>query len=216
MSLPHFKSSFSYTFTYTAVNWFLDTFYDFSTSGTDYIPCEGSVIFASNHVSFYDPPVAGAHVNRQLNYFARDTLFKGLLGKFMRSLDTIPVTRDSADIKSLKAIFKVLKKGGAIMIFPEGTRSHDGQLSEPKPGTGMIACKSKSTIIPTRIFGTFEVFGRHKTFPTFGGPIHVSFGQPVDAATIDPGPEHPKRYLEASHRIMAKIAKLKAPETTVV
>ena len=134
----------------------------------------------------------------------------------MCSIDTIPVTRGAADVKSLKAIFKALKKGGAIVLFPEGTRSYDGALAEPKPGAGMIACKSQSRVVPTRIFGCFEVFGRHRKFPTFGGPIHVSYGPPIDVTTIDPGPEHPKRYLEISRCIMQKIAQLKAPETIVV
>ena len=60
---------------------------------------------------------------------------------------------------SIKAIFKVLKQGGAT-IFPEGTRSLDGSLQAPQAGTGMIAIKAKATVITTRIFGAFEAFGK--------------------------------------------------------
>jgi len=194
----------------------MDVFYDYSTSGSENIPPTGSVLLAANHVSFYDPPVIGAHANRQLNYFARDSLFKGLLGRLIQSIGTIPVNREAADIKSLKTIFKVLKNGGAIVIFPEGTRSDNGKLTEPKSGTGMIACKSQSTIIPIHIFGTYEVYGRHHKIPQLGGSIHVCYGSPVETSTIDPGSDHPDRYQEASRRIMAEIAKLKAPETIVV
>lgn len=197
-------------------DWFFSTFYDFSTSGRRNIPMRGSAIFAANHISFYDPPAIGAQVHRPFNYFARDTLYKGLFGKALHKLDTIPVARENADIKSLKAIFKALKKKGAVAIYPEGTRSADGKLAEPKPGAGMIACKSKATVIPTRIFGTYEAFGRHHKLPQLGGPIHIAYGRPMSVDDIDPGKDHPERYLEASRRIMAEIAKLEAPQPVII
>lgn len=197
-------------------DWFFSTFYDFSTSGRRNIPLRGSAIFAANHISFYDPPAIGAQVHRPFNYFARDTLYKGLFGKALHKLDTIPVARENADIKSLKSIFKALKKKGAVAIYPEGTRSADGKLAEPKPGAGMIACKSKATVIPTRIFGTYEAFGRHHKLPQLGGPIHIAYGRPMSVDDIDPGKDHPERYLEASRRIMAEIAKLEAPQPVII
>ncbi len=197
-------------------DWFFSTFYDYSTSGMSGVPLTGSAIFAANHISFYDPPAIGAQVHRPFNYFARDTLYKGWFGKALHKLDTIPVARDNADIKSLKAIFKALKNKGAVAIYPEGTRSADGKLAEPKPGAGMIACKSKATVIPTRIFGTFEAYGRHHKLPSLGGSIHIAYGAPMTVAEIDPGKEHPERYLEASRRIMAEIAKLEAPKLVVI
>lgn len=216
MSLLNTNASFFYKCTYVLVHWFFKTLYDYTTSGNHHIPLDEGVILASNHTSFYDPPAIGGYSPRQLSYFARDTLFKGIPGICMRSLNAIPVTRNSADIKSLKAIFNVLKSKGAILIFPEGTRSSDGKLAEPKPGIGMIACKAKATVIPTRIMGTFEVWGRQKKLPLIGGSIHICFGPPMTVSDIDPGPEHPERYKEASRRIMNEIAKLKAPEPIIV
>ncbi|WP_269524276.1 lysophospholipid acyltransferase family protein [Coraliomargarita parva] len=190
--------------------------YDFTQSGVENIPMDGPVIFAANHVSFYDPPAIGCSLHRQINYFARDTLFKGLFGKCLLQIGTIPVARENAEVKSLKAIFKSLKAGGAVAIYPEGTRSPDGQLSAPKPGAGMIASKSRATVIPTRVFGTYEVFGRNDKLPKVGGHIHITYGKPMSTADIDPGKEHPDRYLEASKRIMARIAELQPPDNTVV
>jgi 1-acyl-sn-glycerol-3-phosphate acyltransferase len=197
-------------------DWFYSTFYDFTVSGLHNAPLSGSVIFAANHVSFYDPPAIGGKVHRHINYFARDTLFTGILGKGLHKLEAIPVSRENADIKSLKAIFRALKNQGAVAIYPEGTRSPTGQLMEPKPGAGMIACKSRATIIPTRLFGTYEVFGRHHKIPKLGGHIHITYGRPMYADEIDPGKDHPDRYLEASRRIMAAIAKLECPTAPVV
>ncbi|MEN8661044.1 MAG: lysophospholipid acyltransferase family protein [Lentimonas sp.] len=197
-------------------DWFFSTLYDFSTSGMPNVPLEGSVIFAANHISFFDPPAIGCQVHRHVNYFARDSLFTGMLGKALYKLEAIPVARENADISSLKAIFRALKKKGAIAIYPEGTRSPTGELMEPKAGAGMIACKSKATVIPTRLFGTYEVFGRHDKVPKVGGEIHIAYGKPMSTADIDPGKDHPERYLEASRRIMAEITKLRPPPFPII
>ena len=192
-------------------HWYFSTFYDYTQSGLEHIPAEGPVIFAANHVSFYDPPAIGCCLRRQINYFARDTLFKGLFGKGLEQIGTIPVARENAEVKSLKAIFRSLKAGGAVAIYPEGTRSPDGLLSEPKAGAGMIACKSGATIIPTRVFGTYEAYGRQRKLPKIGGRIHIAYGRPMTPEELDPGKAHPERYLEASRRIMARIADLEVP-----
>ena len=170
----------------------------------------------SNITPHDDPPAIGACIHRPINYFARDSLFKGLFGKVLCEIGTIPVARENADIKSLKAIFRALKCNGIVAIYPEGTRSMDGQLTNPKPGAGMIACKSKATVIPTRLFGTHEVFGRADKAPRIGGHIHIAYGQPMVATEIDPGKTHPERYLEASRRIMARIAALHPPSKRMI
>ena len=198
-----------YEFTRSIANWYFSTFYDYTQSGKEHIPAKGPV-------SFYDPPAIGACLPRQINYFARDTLFRGLFGKGLKQIGTIPVARENAEIKSLKAIFNSLKAGGAVAIYPEGTRSPDGQLMEPKAGAGMIACKSRATLIPTRVFGTYEAYGRQRKLPKIGGRIHIAYGQPMTTDELDPGKEHPERYLEASRRIMQRIAELRMPEENVV
>ncbi len=197
-------------------DWFFNTLYDFSTTNIDAVPLNGSVIFAANHVSFFDPPAIGCQVMRQINYFARDTLFKGQFGKGLEAIGTIPVSRENADVSSLKAIFRSLKNKGAIAIYPEGTRSSDGTLQSPKAGAGMIACKSRATVIPTRLFGTYEAYGRHRKLPELGGHIQIVYGEPMTTDEIDPGKAHPERYLEASRRIMERIAALQPPQDVVI
>ena len=195
---------------------YFSTLYNYTLSGQQHIPDQGGLIFAANHISFYDPPVLGARIKRKINYFARDTLYKGLFGKGLLAIDTIPVARENADIKSLKAIFKTLKSAGAVAIFPEGTRSIDGKLADPKPGAGMIACKSGATVIPTRIFGTYEVFGRKIKRPKIGGDIQVTYGKPIQTNELDFGRNNPDRYMEASRLIMSRIADLRPPNNKVV
>ncbi|MFP4165748.1 MAG: lysophospholipid acyltransferase family protein [Opitutales bacterium] len=198
------------------VAWYFDNLHEFTVSGLENIPEEGGLILAANHVSFYDPPAIGAVFPRQIHYFARDTLFRGPFGRLLENLEVIPVAREHADVKSLKSIFRALQREGVVAIYPEGTRSYDGKPMSPKPGAGMIACKTGATVVPTRIFGTYETFGRHCMLPRPGQPIHVSYGSPLHRDNIDPGKEHPERYLEASRRIMARIVALEPPQPTVV
>lgn len=205
-----------YEFVRATAHWYFSTFYDYTQSGLEHIPKHGPVIFAANHVSFYDPPAIGSCHHRQINYFARDTLFRGLFGKALLQIGSIPVARENAEVASLRAIFKSLKASGAVAIYPEGTRSPDGLLMEPKAGAGMIACKSKATVIPTRIFGSYEAFGRSDKIPKVGGRIHIAYDHPMTPEEIDPGKVHPERYLEASRRIMQRIAALEMPRESVV
>ncbi len=199
-----------------SLNAYFSTFHSHTVSGLNNIPEEGSVLFASNHSSFYDPPLIGIKVARPIHYLARDTLFKGFFGQCLRAIGTIPVARGSADVQSIKAIFKALKAKEAAAIFPEGTRSLDGELKEAQAGTGMIAIKTNATVIPTRIFGAFEAFGRNKKLPTLGTPIHVCYGKPLTPSDIDPGEDVPDRYLVASQRIMAAIEQLQPEHESIL
>lgn len=199
-----------------SLNAYFTTFHDHTASGLHNIPKSGPIIFASNHSSFYDPPVIGIKSPRPIHYLARDTLFKGFFGECLHAIGTIPIARGTADVTSIKAIFKALKKGEATAIFPEGTRSLDGSLQDPQAGTGMIAIKSKATVVPTRIFGAFEAFGRNEKFPTLNKPIHIVYGEPLSYEALDPGKEHPERYLEASKKIMHAIDKIQATDIPIV
>ena len=88
----------------------------FAKCGVNNIPKTGPIIFASNHSSFYDPPVIGIKSPRPIHYLARDTLFKGFFGECLRAIGTVPIARGTADVTSIKAILKVLKQGEATAV----------------------------------------------------------------------------------------------------
>ena len=113
-------------------------FHRFQIEGLENVPEEGAFLLAANHLSFLDPPALGCRLPRNLHYFARDSLFKGLLGMFIRSLNSIPVNRSQLDLATLRRVLKVLKEGHPLLVFPEGTRSEDGRLGEGKKGVGML------------------------------------------------------------------------------
>lgn len=148
------------------------------------VPRNGPVILASNHVSFIDPPFIGSSLPRQLCYLARESLFHHpISGMILRSWNSIPVDRDGGGGKGLKTIFDRLRAGSAILIFPEGTRSRDGQIQSARAGIGLVILKSTAPVVPVRVFGMFEGFGRHITFPRPTNAA-VKFGEPMDFAAL--------------------------------
>lgn len=177
-----------------------------------YVPRKGAVLIATNHASFLDPPAAGIRVGRELDYFARRTLFLNPVSRaIIQPLNVIPVDRDGpSDVKALKTLFRRLRDGSGVVVFPEGTRTRDGRLQPARPGVGMLACKSQAPVVPARIFGSFEAWGP-ETPPRVGSPIDVRYGPVMMPSEYDPGGNGRDRYQEASERIMAAIAAIETP-----
>ncbi len=185
--------------------------------GVGNIPCAGGLILAANHASYFDPPLVGSRVPRQLTFFARKTLWKGGLASWwLDAVGTIPVDRDSGqDVSAIRRVLQVLKDGNAIIVFPEGTRSRTGALQPAKPGVGLLACRTGVPVVPVRIFGTFEAFGRGGPL-RLGTPVSIVFGRPLAQADYDDRSDGKERYQKASERIMAAIATLELPQPAVI
>ncbi len=186
--------------------------------GVENLPKSGPFLIAANHASHLDPPMIGSHVPRQMCFFARKTLWSGRLASWwLDGVGTIPVDRDGGqDVGALKRVLRALADGKVMILFPEGTRSPDGLLQSPKPGVGFIVCKTQVPVVPARIFGSFEAFGKGAKFPRFGTPLDVVFGPPVMPAVYDDPSAGKERYQIASQRIMTEIAKLPQPQPRVV
>ena len=148
------------------------------------VPASGPVILASNHASFLDPPLVGAAANREINYLARESLFRFPgIGWLLRKVNAVPVDREGGGAAGLRAIFDRLLKGGAIILFPEGTRSPDGTLQKAKSGIGLTVIKSEAPVVPVRVFGTFEAYSRHHAIPR-PRKVLVRFGKPMNFAAL--------------------------------
>jgi 1-acyl-sn-glycerol-3-phosphate acyltransferase len=144
------------------------------------VPLSGPVILAANHASYADPPLVGAGITRGINYLAREDLFRfPVVGWVLRNWNTVPVDREGGGAKGLKAILDRLLDGGAIILFPEGTRTRDGKLQRARSGIGLTVIKSKAPVVPARVFGTYEAFGRHMKLPR-PRRVSVKYGKPMD------------------------------------
>ncbi len=185
--------------------------------GTENFPMEGPFLIASNHASHLDPPLVGCQVARQMRFFARRSLWDNrLLAWWLNRVETIPVERDSGDVGAIKRVLQALKENRAVVLFPEGTRTNDGRLQKAKAGVGLMACKTGVPVVPCRVYGSFEAYGKGARFPKLGTPVTIVFGRPITPAEYDDPAAGKARYDTAAQRIMDRIAALPAPPIRII
>ena len=180
------------------------------------VPVTGGVILAANHASFIDPPLVGSALYRPINYMARETLFRYPgVGALLRSWNAVPVNRDGGGAAGLKAILDRLLAGGGIILFPEGTRTLDGKLQPARSGVGLTVIKSVAPVVPVRVFGSYEVYGRHMKLPR-PHRVVVKFGKPMDFAALRAEAKTCDKarlkaiYQQVADEIMGEIGRLEA------
>ena len=175
------------------------------------LPKDGPLIVVANHMSNADPPlVAGwltPMLGRQLHILAKEALFVFPIGPVIRRLGATPVRAGGSDIEAYRVARDILDRGEILCIFPEGTRSPDGVLSEPKPGVAMLATRSGVPILPVGVSGTDKFLGRGARFPHIGSRLTVRVGQPF-TVTLDPTLPRRAQIHAASDQIMRAIAAL--------
>lgn len=120
----------------------------------DAIPRTGGVVVACNHVSYLDPPLVGANIDRECAFMARHDLWdKAWMGRLISRLNAFPVHRDTADRAAIREAIAILNRGLVLVLFPEGTRSPDGHLQEPQPGVAMVVQRSGAPVVPAAVIG---------------------------------------------------------------
>jgi 1-acyl-sn-glycerol-3-phosphate acyltransferase len=182
------------------------------------VPESGPVILAANHTSYIDPPLVGAGLKRDINYLARESLFRfPIMGAVLRSWNSVPVDREGGGAAGLKKILDRLLAGGAIILFPEGTRSYDGKLQPARSGIGLTVIKSDAVVVPVRVFGTYEAYGRQHRIPR-PRRIAVKYGEPMRFEALRAEAKNCSKtrlkeiYQQVADEIMGAIAKLEPCE----
>jgi len=163
------------------ISWILlKIFWGMKVKGAENIPKNGAVIIASNHVSYLDPAVLAASLNRKIYFIAKKEVFKnGFVSFILKNLNAISVDRENADILAFKKAINILREEKVLGIFPEGTRSPNGELQELKLGAIKIAMKTGVPILPVGIIGTHKIYPRGIKFPIlFKHKIIVKYGAP--------------------------------------
>lgn len=156
--------------------------------GHQHVPPEGGVLICSNHQSYLDPIFVGLGFRRHCHYLARDTLFRfGPFGWLISFVNAIPIDREGGGIRGLKETLKRLKHDQMVLIFPEGTRSCDGNIAPLKPGFLVLARRSRVPLLPVAVDGTFDAWPRTALLPR-PSVVRVCIGEPIStelAATMN-------------------------------
>lgn len=142
--------------------------------GKENIPEEGPIIFVGNHIHALDPIVVMTYTKRTVHYMAKESLFKGIHGKILENIGTIKVYRTKSNPKAVTEAEEILRKGGTVGIFPEGTRNRTNQeLLKFRHGAVAIAKKTNALIIPFAIKGKYKIFKKDLSI-TFGRPVEIT------------------------------------------
>jgi 1-acyl-sn-glycerol-3-phosphate acyltransferase len=176
---------------YDCVFWSSFTFFTFGfslrRSGWKNLPRRGPVLLVSNHQSMFDPVLVGLSSRRYLSYLARSNLFtQPVVAPIIRSLNAIPIDRGMGK-DGIQAVLEALGKGRAVLMFPEGERTHTGTVQPLKAGVSLLVRRVTCPIVPVGIAGAFAAWNRFMTWPRFSplllppGPstIAVSVGEPL-------------------------------------
>lgn len=147
-------------------------------TGRENIPSDGPILMVSNHLSHLDVLVLGILLKRPLNYVARSSLFFFPLGLFIKSVGAFPINRDGMGAEGFKETLRRVRAGGVVTLFPEGTRTEDGDLAELKSGIARLVLRTRAPVVPAAIAGTFEAWPKSRWLPR-AHPLRVHFGHPI-------------------------------------
>jgi 1-acyl-sn-glycerol-3-phosphate acyltransferase len=150
--------------------------------GTHHVPSDGPVLLAGNHSGILDGPLVFFLSPRPASLLTKSEVFVGIWARACGWLGLIPVHRGQADRAALQAGLAHLAAGGALGVFPEGTRG-SGVFDEITDGLAYLALRSGAPVVPIAVSGTGAALPKGKTFPKLRAPVRVVFGPPV---TVDP------------------------------
>ncbi len=158
----------------------------FHYSGLENLDGTEAMLLAANHESFMDPPAIGAGIPEMINYLARESLFRNpLFGAHLRAINVIPLDLDSSSgaVIGMKESIKRLNAGEKLLLFPEGTRTQDGEIHEFKPGFVILAKRAKCPILPIAIAGAYERLPKGMK-KIHAGDVYIRLGKPLSVDEV--------------------------------
>ena len=200
------KAPLSYRTTNLTLGTFLRMMFRPRYLGKDKIPVDGPLIIAANHLSHIDPAFIMTATKRPVSYMSKKEHFDGAIRRLVfKQVGVIPVDRDAGGTDALKDAVKILKEGGAIGIFPEGTRSRDGDMGKGKTGVARLAAMTDAAVVPVAIRQTDDVWPVSKRAPRPWRKFYYKFGDPM---YFDYKEETHDNFREFTDKIMSKISEL--------
>ena len=180
-------SKILYAVVRSAVVAFMRIWFRLSITGAEHIPADGAAIVTPNHKSFWDSFFIGAATRRPLRFMGKSELFESGRGPLLVALGAFPVRRGSADEDALETARVILRQGGLLSLFPEGTRVREaGELGEPRRGAARLALETGAPLVPAAITGTDRLFLGPIPKPK---RVQVAFAAPIPVHELEPTPE---------------------------
>lgn len=190
-----------YHFCRTILFFLFKVFCGLEVSGRENLPKKGAFILASNHTSNLDPMILGVASFRELNFMAKEDLFRNFLfGCLLKNVGAFPLKRDTVDISAIKEAINRLKKGAVLVIFPEGSRRKENN-AQAQSGIGMLSSKAGCPVLPAFVSGADKVMPPGSKF-IFPAKIRVKFGKPLNF-------DHKESYEFIADKVMQEILALK-------
>lgn len=168
--------------------------------GKENVPRRGGAVLALNHFHWLDPAAFGVACPRTIHYMAKVEAHRvSGLGELIRAFGTFSVRRGETDRDAVRHMRRVVRDGGLLGIFAEGTRQRSGLPGLVQPGAAMAALQEGVPVIPAAIYGT------HTWAPGNFAPVSIVWGPPL---VFDHLPRNGKGYREASDAIQAELLRL--------
>jgi len=158
---------------------YLTLFHRLQKAGLEHLPRSGGVLLVANHQSFLDIPILAAAAPRHVAFVARASLEQSRFLKWiMRESGVVLIKPGTPDRAALEAMIAHLERGDCVAVFPEGTRTRDGQLGEFRAGAAVAARRARVPIVPACIHGAYAAWPRSRALPR-PGRVGVRFGAPL-------------------------------------
>ncbi len=157
---------------------YLERRYDIRQHGTDRVPRWGGCILAANHIGLLDGPLITTVAPRPVHFLTKKEMFEGRVGTGLRITGQIPLARTEYDAAAVKGCLRVLRDGGVVGIFPEGSRG-TGEFEAFHGGVAYLALVTGAPIVPVTVFGTREPGGHSDSMPARGARLDLVYGAPV-------------------------------------
>jgi 1-acyl-sn-glycerol-3-phosphate acyltransferase len=154
--------------------------FNLEVEGSQFIPKHGGALIVSNHQSNLDPVVLGAFLDRPLNFVGKAELFANPFAAWiMHRLNAFPLRQGKGDIGAVKETINRLREGHILNLYPEASRTPDGQIHPFERGVGLIVRRANVPVIPATIIGAFDAWPIHRSIWRMK-PIRVKFGPPLN------------------------------------